>query len=245
MPNDLLTTELSEPLDGATAAIFDIDTATGTLTIDTLPDGESMLASGTLEYYAKQGAPTPSIQVDNGRATLTLKGKAAGRARFRLPWEACLGGTEWQIHLNPTVSSDITVHTGGGNVRLDLAEMPVTRLQADTGGGNMEVVLPEHAANLAVAARTGGGNIRVEVGRDTRGANTLNATSGAGNVMVGLPGSLPARVNASSGFGKVMLGSRFSETDAHTFETPDFAAAANKVEITLHSGAGNVIVKQE
>jgi predicted membrane protein len=124
--------------------------------------------------------------------------------------------------------------------------MRVSHLSMATGGGNMAVVLPAHAANLSLAARTGGGNISVEIGGDTSGSNTIDATSGAGTVVVRLPSRLAAKVHATSGLGKVAVDPRLTQTTkAQTFETPDYDAAADRVEMTLHSGAGNVIVEWE
>jgi predicted membrane protein len=120
--------------------------------------------------------------------------------------------------------------------------MTVTHLSADTGGGDMDVVLPDNAANLSVTAKTGGGNITVEMGNGTTGSNTINTTSGAGNVVVHVPSGIAAKVHASSGLGKVIVDSRFSQTDNNTYQSPDYDTAANKVEIMAHSGAGTVSV---
>ncbi len=242
MSNQLLTESLSEPLNGATTAKVDISTGTGNLTIDRLAAGEPVLASGTLQYFEKQGVPTRSVSSDNGQATLTLRGGSAGRPSFRFPWEAWNGAFEWQIHLNPTVASDITAHSGGGNVKLNLGGLALTRLSADTGGGNMDVVLPDNAANLNVTARTGAGNVTVEIGGGITGSNTVNANSGAGNVVVRVPRGITAKIHATSGLGKVMVDSRFSKIDNNTYQSPDYDGGANKVEITVHSGAGNVSV---
>ncbi len=239
---DVLTDNLSVPLDGAKAAVVDVNVGTGNLAIDELAGGEQLLASGTLEYYEKQGLPARSVDASNGQATLTLKGQALNASSFRWPWEACYGAYEWQVHLNADVPTDITAHSDGGDVVLDLAGMAVTRLSADTGGGNMDVVLPDNAAGLDVAAKTGGGNVTVEIGAGTTGKSTVNASSGAGNVLVVVPGGIAARVHASSGMGKVIVDSRFSQVDGDTYQTPDYDGAANRVEITLSSGAGNVTV---
>jgi hypothetical protein len=242
MAKNVLTHNLSEPLNGTKTATVEINTDSGNLTIDQLTGGEHVLASGTLQYFEKQGLPTRTLSSSNGQATLTLRGGGTERSWFRLPWAACKGAYEWQIHLNPTVSSDITAHSGGGNVKLNLAGMAVTHLSADTGGGNMDVVLPDNAANLSVTAKTGGGNVSVELGSGTSGSNTINATSGAGNVVVCVPSGIAAKVYASSGLGKVIVDSRFSQTDNNTYQSPDYDRAANKVEIMAHSGAGNVSV---
>ncbi len=208
---NVLTENLSEPLNDATTAKIDIDTGTGNLTIDRLTGGEQLLASGTLQYFENLGLPTRTLVSFLGQATLTLKWGDSGAP--------CLGAIEWQIHLNPTVSSDITAHSGGGNIKLDLAGMAVTRVSADTGGGNVDVVLPDNASSLNVKASTG-----------------------AGNVVVLVPSGIAAKIHATSGLGKVIVDSRFSKIDDKTYQSPDYDGAANKVEITVNSGAGNVEV---
>jgi hypothetical protein len=242
MTQNVLTENFSEPLDGAMIAKVYINAGDGNLTIDWLTGGEQMLASGALQYLENQGPPTRTLVSRDGLPTLTLEGGIDRRPRFRLPWAACNGATEWQIHLNPTVSSDITAHSNGGNIKLDLAGMAVTCLSADTGGGNLDVVLPDNASDLSVTARTGGGNVTIEIGSGTTGSNLVNAHSGAGNVVVNIPDGFAARIHTSTGMGKTIIDPQFNQIDKNTYISPDFDTAANKVEITLHSGAGNVSV---
>jgi hypothetical protein len=242
MANNVLTENLLEPLNGATTAKVDINTGTGNLTIDRLTGSEPVLASGTLQYMENQEQPTRSLDTSNGQVILTLRGEGGRRSWFHLPWSACNAATDWQIHLNPTVPSDIIAHSGGGNVKLDLAGMAVTHVAADSGGGNMDVVLPGNLANLDVTARTGGGSVSVEMGSGTTGCNTITAHSGAGNVVVRVPSGIAAMVHATSGLGKVMVDPQFSKIDDKTYQSPDYDTAANKVEITAQSGAGNVSV---
>ncbi len=244
MANKLLTSNLSEMLEGATSVRVDISSGPGHLTIDRLAAGEPVLASGTLEYFEQQGPPARSLDSQGGQATLAVKaGKGSvGQSWLRLPWAGCGGAYEWQVHLNPAVPSDITAHSGGGNVKLDLARMAITHLVAESGGGNVEVALPDNAASLGATVRTGGGNVRVEVGHGTSGNNAVEATSGAGNVVVLIPSGIAARIHARSGLGKVALDSRFAKIEKDTYQSPDYDSAANRVEITVRSGAGNVSV---
>jgi hypothetical protein len=234
---------LVEPLNGAKTASVNINAGIGNLTIDRLPGSEQLLASGTLQYHENQGVPERFAAVDDGHANLTVRSADVKRSGFRWPWEACAGGAyEWQIHLNANVPADITARTGGGNVRLDLTGMAVTRVTADSGGGNMDVVLPDNASNLAVDVRTGGGSVTVVVGSGTTGSNTVNAGSGAGNVVVSVPRGLAARIHAGSGWGKVVVDPRFEQVDGKTYQSPEYDAAPNRIEIEVHSGAGNVSV---
>jgi hypothetical protein len=216
----LLTDNLFEPLNGATTAKLDIDCGPGHLTVDRLTGGEPLLAGGTLQYFENQGPPARTLVAFLGQSDFTLTGRPGGQAGFRWPWQACVGGAyEWRIHLNPDVSYDITAHSDGGDVTLGLEGMAVTNVCADTGGGNVEVVLPDAAGNISVTAKTG-----------------------AGNVAVYVPAGIAARIHATSGLGKVIVDSRFDKMDDDTYQSPDYDGAADKVDIKVSSGAGNVSV---
>jgi len=240
---NVVTEDLSEPLDGATAANIDIRCGSGNLTVDRLAAGEPLLAGGTLQYPEKHGRPSHNRSSSGGQATLTLSAQSATGSGFRFPWAACTGAFTWQVHLNPSVRSDITAHSDGGNLALDLTGMAVGRVTADTGGGNIDLVLPEGAAGLSVTAKAGAGAVIIEVGSGTTGSNTLHATSGAGNVALRVPSGVAARIHATSGAGKVIVDPRFSRIDTNTYQSPGYDAAANRVEITAHSGVGNVSVE--
>ncbi len=219
MAKKVLTQNLTEPLVSATSIKVDIHPGDGNMVIDGLTGGDPVLASGTLQYLENNGLPTHSVTTSNGQATFTLKASSKGQHWLRLPWAACNGATEWHIHLNPTVSFDITAHTDGGNVTLDLTGMAVTRVKASTSGGNMEIIL---------------------AGSTT--CRSIEAHSGAGNVAVRVPGTMAARITATSGLGKVIVEPRFNKIDDKTYQSPDYESAVNTVEITATSGAGNVSI---
>lgn len=242
---NILTHDLAESLNGAKSAYFDINAGTGNLTIDTQTSDVHVLASGKLEYVEKQGPPVRSTSTNDGQTTLLVKASGPGKPSFRLPWAACNGETAWLIHLNPAVKSEITARSDGGNIKLDLTGMNLTRVSAETGGGNMDVVLPENGANLSVNASTGAGNVTVKIGKDLTGNNAINANSGAGNVDVQIPNGIEAKIHAKTGLGKVIMDSRFTMIDKNTYQSPGCDRAANKLEITVSSGAGNVIVRSK
>jgi hypothetical protein len=239
---NVLIDNLSEPLNGASTAKVDINSSIGHLTIDKLASGDQLLAAGTLQYLERQGVPAHTVSMSNSEATLTLKAGDSSQSGFRFPWTVCGGSYEWRINLNPAVPSDISAHSDGGNVKLNLVGMAVSHLAADSEGGNIDVVLPDNTANLVTTAKTGGGNINIEFGSGIVGNNIVTASSGAGNVVVRLPNGIAAKVYATTGLGKVSVDPQFSRIDESTYKSAGYDTAANKIEITIESGAGNVSV---
>lgn len=221
MAKKVLIYDLSQPLDGAAQATADIQPADGNLMIDGQTGGQPVLASGSLEYLETQGQPVSMLETGAGQAALTLRaGSGKSQRWLRLPWSACNGATTWRVHLNPAVKFELQAHSDGGNIHLDLAGMTVSRVAAGTGGGNIDIILPDSPADLSVEARTG-----------------------AGNVSVHLASGIAARIQAASGLGKLILDPRFVKIDANTYQSPDYESAACKAEISLSSGAGNVVVE--
>jgi hypothetical protein len=229
-----LSYNFSEPIGDARNAKVDINTGSGNLTIDKLISNEQLLASGTLQYFEKLSLPEKYISSNNGLASLALRWNESGAP--------CNGAIEWQIHINPKISSEISLLSGGGNVKLNLADLSITHISAETGGGNMELVLPDKAANLSLAAKTGGGNITIDLGSGTTGSSTIDAHSGAGNVIIRIPSDLAARIHATTGLGKVIVPPGFIQMDDDTYQSTYYDNATAKVEVTIDSGAGNVEV---
>ena len=218
MAKKVLTHTFSEPLCGSANMKVNIDPGDGNLIIDSLAGGEPMLASGTLQYMENKSLPTQSVDTSKGQGTFSLKA-SGGQPWFRFPWSACNGATEWHIHLNPAVSYDLKAHSDGGNIRLDLDALTLSRVSADTGGGNIDVALPGKAKTLDVTAK-----------------------SGAGNVSVRLPVDVAARIHATTGLGKVIVDPLFQQIGKDTYQSPDYEHAIKKAELTLSSGAGNVSI---
>lgn len=234
---NLLTTTFSEPLSNTTVTKLIIDQGDGNLTIDGITGSDQFLATGNLQYFEKSGAPVSSVSINQGHYTLSLKANAR-QPWPRLPWAACNGATEWEIHLNPLVSYEISTQSGGGNVKLDLTKLTITHLETETGGGNMEIILPDNALNLDVTAKVGAGKVTIAVGNAIIGRNTINANSGLGEITIIVPEEIAASLQVNQG--QVNADSRFIKINESTYETINYADAANRVEIIVGSSAGKV-----
>lgn len=208
-------------MSGAAAMKVEINMSDGNLSIGSFSRGEQLLASGALQYLENQAQPTLKVETENGKSSLTFRSGAKGQPWLRLPWAACNGATDWLVRLNPALPCDLDARTGGGNVTLNLEGTLLNSLAAETGGGNLDVTLPGGIDCLNVKAKTG-----------------------AGNVTITIPAGAAARILATTGIGTVLADARFSKSAKDTYETPGYASAAQKMEITLSTGAGNVVIKE-
>lgn len=218
--NKIRTDNLSEPLNGATSAKMVVTMDAGNLTVDRFTSSDAFLVDGSLQYTETQGQPFRALQTNGSQVTFTLMKDNPQKTGFRFPWDACNVSIRWQIHLNPSVSTDLTIHSGGGDITLDLTGTTINNIFAESGGGNIQIILPENASDLSVTAN-----------------------SGAGNVFVYLPGGAAARAHATTGLGKIIMDPRFSKIDSNTYQSADYIPDAKRIEITVKSGAGNVGVK--
>jgi hypothetical protein len=163
--------------------------------------------------------PVRGVRVER---TFSLEG---GVARFTLESEGRVVGFAqpraglWELALTGAVPIALTVDTGVGEALLDLTQVRLSRLQLDTGVGESTVILPP----------TGGYEARVN--------------TGVGAATVRLPAGLPVRITVSRGLGGVSIPADF-ERDGDVYTTAGFAAAAERVELRVSSGVGQIAVER-
>jgi hypothetical protein len=129
------------------------------------------------------------------------------------------GGYDWDVRLNADVPMTLECETGASKSVLDLRDLRVTELKLETAASSTEVMLP---------ARAGYTRVKVE--------------AGAARVDLRVPGGVAARVKASAGLASVTVDqTRFPGFD-NRYQSPDYDAAANKVDIDVETGVGAVTV---
>lgn len=163
--------------------------------------------------------PVRGVRVER---TFALEG---GVARLTLESEGRVVGFAqpraglWDLALSSEVPLTLRVDTGVGEAVLDLATVQLRRLEVDTGVGASTVVLPP-------------------TGRYEARINT-----GVGAATVRLPAGLPARITASRGLGGISIPAGFVR-DGEVYTSPGFAAATERVELSVSSGVGRVAIER-
>lgn len=160
-----------------------------------------------------EGGVRESVNRSGEHATVRLEG-------FPMPVMIGMQGFTWQMRLSPDVDLRLVLETGASENILDLRRLRVTQLEVQSGASSTDVSLPENA-----------GSTRVKI------------ESGAASVTLRIPPGVAARIKGEhflSGF--EVDAARFQRVADNLYESPDYASAANRVEISAEMGVGSVKV---
>ncbi len=136
---------------------------------------------------------------------------------FEGPWPVGNKGYEWQVGINPRLPIDLRLHTGANEEVLDLSATQVKNLLVETGASQTEIKMPSAA-----------------------GFTRATVKSGLASVSIHVPEGVSASIKVESGLSGINVNpARFPHV-GERYESPDYQAASNKVEIIIESGLGSV-----
>lgn len=123
---------------------------------------------------------------------------------------------EWRMGLTGDVPLDLVVESGAARTDLDLSDLVVRSLRLQTGASETLVRLPRAAGSTEVRAEAGAAQVTFEV-----------------------PAGVAVRVRSRMALGSTQVDEgRFPRT-ADGYASPDWATAANRVELDLQGGVGS------
>jgi hypothetical protein len=135
------------------------------------------------------------------------------------PWNWGREGLGWTFGLNREIPLSLTLETGASDARLDLSELRISELRLETGASSTAVTLPTHAGHTRV---------RVE--------------AGAASVSLRVPPEVAARMRFKGALASIDVDrDRFPRTGG-VYQSPDYDAAENKVDIEVEAGVGSLRV---
>lgn len=202
-------------LKGAEQADVEVDFGTGQLIVGALPADSGDLLTGTIDLSRNENLDQ-SDSVTNGRARVNLK----SNGNWTVGLDAADNGDkQWELALNRDVPLALTFDTGVGESNLDLTQLSLTRLEIDGGVGEVTVKLP------------------------AQGRFDVNVNGGVGEITMILPQSLAARITVDGGLGNTQVPDGYEKRD-NVYTAPGFAAAQDRVEISVDGGIGQVVIRQ-
>jgi hypothetical protein len=140
--------------------------------------------------------------------------------RWANPWSWSHAGLDWNVRLSSDVPLELELDTGAGTIEADLSALRLGALHLKTGASSSKLVLPANA-----------GYTRVEV------------EGGAASVSLRVPPGVAARILSQGGASSTKIDlTRFPRT-GNGYQSTDYEAAANKIDIQANMGAGSVEVR--
>ena len=202
----------------ATAARLELQVGAGTLTLDAEAPPNLLLAG---ELESRTTGDTYSIseaQRPGGRSVIRLN-NSAGREYSIFPGQA--PSEEWTLHLTPHIPTEIRVDAGAAEIDLDLRNLDLQRLEIKAGAADIDVVMPAAAGKTEASIEVGAASLRITV-----------------------PEGVAAHIEVDAGLSSVQIDEgRFAQQTGDVYTSPDFARAANRLDITIDAGASHVEIR--
>jgi len=207
--------EATIPLEGAGRARVRIKHGAGRLSIDA-GAGPGDLVAGTFG-----GGLERRVKRQDDALDVKMQLPSRNWSRFAMPWNwGSPGALNWEVGLSKEIPLSLDLETGASDTRLDLTELLVTDLHVQTGASSTLLTLPANAGHTRA---------RIE--------------SGVASVKIRVPAGVAARIRATGGLSEVAVDtSRFPRAD-RVYQSADYDAAPNKVEIGIEMGMGSVDVR--
>jgi hypothetical protein len=207
--------EATIPLEGATEAHVRVNHGAGRLHVEG-GAGSSELLSGTFG-----GGLTERVRRDGDRLDVEMRLPADIFPSFAFPW---MWGTrnplDWSFNLNGDIPLTLRFDTGAGEAHLDLSDLLVTELRLETGASSTDITLPANA-----------------------GYTKAKISAGAASATIRVPSGVAARIRASGGLASINVDRDRFPHQGSVYQSPDYEAASNKVNLTIDTGVGSISVR--
>lgn len=206
---------ISQPLEGADSAVYDIAFTAGQLIVDALPES-SDLVSGSIELQSGEEA-SPRFELKDGVAYFTLHGENPAVIPALGQWGD--NATTWELNLNRDIPTRLKVSTGAGESLLDLSRLTLTELSVEAGIGRTELFVPRK------------GRVEAEV------------SNSVGELIITIPPNVAARIELDKGLSSVEVSGKNYRQEGDTYTSRDFATASDRVDLRVDTGLGSVVVR--
>lgn len=183
--------------------------------------GEVVVRAGLADFMLETGKADRVATVHHGPIGKPKFKVEDGVASLRMANGLLPNIARWDAKLATNVLWDIDAKSSLGELALDLKQLRVERVIAESGWGKIDVTLP------------------------TRGYTQMFFTIGAGEMIVRVPDEVGARFVITQGALATITieNERITALDAKRYSTADYESASTQVDIKIEVGSGEVVVK--
>ena len=211
------TQDTSVPLSAATSGQVTIQFGAGMLNVGALPAGSTDLVQATATLPDNMRLTEQStVRGNTVDATINTTGSGNG-----WPFRAFGGPNNltMKAQLAQRIPLDVRAEVGAGQADFNLSDLQVTQFTLNNGAGQATVQFPTRA-----------------------GQTIADIHSGAGQITLDVPAGVGAYIHGGNGLVSFHVSDRYQKVP-DGYQTSDFASAANRVDVTLHVGIGEVDVQ--
>ncbi len=207
------TRSLSIPVEDATEAVVKIRHGAGGVNLGSMAGNDNIL-EGTFTGGVEE-------EIERTGSKFGIKLRVPEFEWWGFPNVARSEGFKWDISLNKSIAYTLDVKTGASRNRYDLRDLIITEIRMESGGNDTEVLMPSQAGY-------------------TRGEFHF----GSARLEIRIPENVAAqiRINGALLDTNDIDQSRFPKY-GDIFSSPDYASAANKIDITVEAGVGKLLVR--
>jgi len=126
----------------------------------------------------------------------------------------------WSFGLNNAIPLALEVKTGASKAALNLTDLRLQTLRLQTGASETQINLPAAAGYTEVVAETGMAEVKFQV-----------------------PPAVAARIHTSGGLSEINVDQDRFPRQGTVYQSPDYDAAENKVDIHLTVGLGSAKIR--
>lgn len=209
------TEAVDHGLDGATAAEVVLRLGVGSVEVRADAPAGRLIAGTVVTARGEQLDQVAGRNGDVARIELTVQQRSGTSISSNVR-------RAWDLGLTREVPVDLRVDAGVGDVRFDLRDATLSRLDLSGGVGKVDVVLP------------------------ARGGYAGRLDLGVGEADVTVPRGVEARLTISVGLGGADVEGDWLR-EGREYSTPGYAQAApaDRVELTISGGIGGIKVERD
>jgi len=183
-----------------------------------------LVVNGGAARYHLSGGASAAVEAtaDPDGLCLTVRDSGAARGDIRLTQGGTrIGGSnDINVKLASDLPVSLTVNAGAGEFDLDLHDVKVTDVRMNIGASSTTLVLPHPTGDVSV---------RVD--------------GGASSLVVEIPSDVEARVTITGGLVSSSTTNPRTTKSGSAIETTGYAAAKDRVTVTVTGGATSVAVR--
>jgi hypothetical protein len=190
---------------------------------------------GETDVALPRGGATQLVEAHSANPDLRLRvSGASGRPDVRLDQASSgffrpVSAGDIQIRLANDVPISLTINVGAGDFDVDLSDVRITDGRVNVGASSMRFVVPKPSGDVAIRMNGGASNVAIVVpdGVEARIVTTGGLLSlRSDNTRLGSDGGIGGCVACGS-----------------SVQTSGYAAARDRVTITISAGASSIVVR--